>query len=255
MLLGNIAALLRSPGRFFGGTTLSCERANFNNPGDERNLFVGWAGINPTGGQPNGVRHPYTWTMPKGPGGLASYENLTGQGNVGSGNLAGGINITGSASGLGELLPATGQLIVSALAALSGTGTVTDANLLAFLNALADLSAGGDMDGDIDAIGWQVASLAGSTTVALTPYATGTLDADIEVSGTGETLTAESIAEAVWEALTSAHTNTGTMGKALQDASSAGNPWASLLVDNNDPGSFGERLQKLLTTGKFLGLK
>lgn len=254
MILGNIALLLRSPGRFFGGTTLSCERANFNNPGDERNLFVGWAGISPTGGQPNGVRHPYTWTMPKGPGGMATYENALGTGTISAGNLAGGKNAEAAIAGLGEVLSATGQLVVSALASISGSGTVTDAALLAFLNALADLSAGGDMDGVIDAIGWSVASAAGSTTVALTPYATGELDADVTVGTSGE-LTAESIAAAVWEALTSVYNTSGTMGAALQDASSAGNPWSALLVDNNDSGSFGERIQKLLTTGKFLGLK
>lgn len=253
MLLGNIAMLLRSPGRFFGGTTLSCERANFNNPGDERNLFVGQANVSPTGGSPNGVRPPYTWTMPKGPGGMATYENTIGTGLVTGGNLAGGKNAEAGLTGLGEVLSATGQLIVSALAALSGTGTVSNADLLAFLNALADLSAGGDMDGTIDALGWQVASLAGTGVAALTPYATGTMAGDISTA-TGE-LTPESIAAAVWEALTSAHTDAGTMGKALQDASAAGNPWSSLLVDNNDAGSFGERLQKLLTTGKFLGLK
>lgn len=254
MLLGNIATLLRSPGRFFGGTTLSCERANFNNPGDERNIFVGQAGISPTGGQPNGVRHPYTWTMPKGPGGMATYENALGTGLVSAGTLAGGKNAEADLTGLGEVLSATGQLIVSALASLSGTGLVTDANLQAFLNALADLSAGGDFDGVIDALGWAVASSSGVASISITPYATGALDADISTGGT-EVLTAESIAEAVWEALTSSHTNVGSMGKALQDASAAGNPWASLLVDNNDAGSFGERLQKLLTTGKFLGLK
>jgi hypothetical protein len=254
MLLGNIASLLRSPGRFFGGTTLSCERANFNNPGDERNLFVGSAGISPTGGQPNGVRHPYTWTMPKGPGGMATYENALGTGSVSAGNLAGGKNADADLTGMGEVLSATGQLIVSALASLSGTGTVSDAALLAFLNALADLSAGGDMDGTIDALGWQVASLAGSGTAALTPYATGTLSSDI-VTGEAVDLTPESIAAAVWEALTSSYTSAGTMGKALQDASAAGNPWAAELVSNNDAGTFGERLQKLLTTGKFMALK
>lgn len=32
-------------------------------------------------------------------------------------------------------------------------------------------------------------------------------------------------------------------------------PWDALLVDNNDSGTFGQRLQKLLTTSKFIGLK
>lgn len=253
MLLGNIALLLRSPGRFFGGTTLSCERSNFNNPGDERNLFVGSAGISPTGGQPNGVRHPYTWTMPKGPGGMATYENALGTGTVTAGNLAGGKNADADLTGYGEIASATAQLIVSAVAALIGEGVVNSANLQATLNAVAELVGSTEAAADIVAKAWATSDLTGSTSVALVPYGTGELSSDIAT--VSAEVTPETVAAAVWEALTSQFTTAGTMGKALQDASSAGNPWASLLVDNNDSGSFGERIQKLLTTGKFLGLK
>ena len=253
MLLGNIALLLRSPGRFFGGSTLSCERANFNNPGDERNIFVGSAGISPTGGQPNGVRHPYTWTMPKGPGGMATYENALGTGTITAGTLAGGKNAASDLTGLGEITSATGQLIVSAVAALSGIGLINSANLLATLAAIADLVGSTTLAADIIAKAWAESALLGTGALDLTPYATGTLSSDISTE-TG-TLTPTSIAAAVWETLTSNYDSAGTMGKALQDASAAGNPWSSLLVDNNDAGSFGERLQKLLTTGKFLALK
>ena len=36
---------------------------------------------------------------------------------------------------------------------------------------------------------------------------------------------------------------------------SAGNPWSALTADNNDAGTFGSLVQKLLTVAKFLGLK
>lgn len=253
MLLGNIALLLRSPGRFFGGATLSCERANFNNPGDERNLFVGQGGISPTGGQPNGARHPYTWTMPKGNGGLSSYERHVGTGTITSGNLAGGKNAEATLDGYGEIASATAQLIVSAVAALIGEGVVSDANLLATLNAVAALTGSGTAAADIVAKAWAQSGLTGSGVLELTPYATGTLEA--EIATIAAEVTPETVAAAVWEALTSQFNTAGTMGKALQDASAAGNPWAADLVANNDSGTFGERIQKLLTTGKFLGLK
>jgi hypothetical protein len=35
----------------------------------------------------------------------------------------------------------------------------------------------------------------------------------------------------------------------------ADNPWSALLSSNNSSGTFGERVQKLLTVAKFLGLK
>lgn len=60
---------------------------------------------------------------------------------------------------------------------------------------------------------------------------------------------------AVWEALATDFNNAGTMGEKLNDAGAAGNPLAALLVDDVDAGTFGERVQKLLTTAKFLGLK
>jgi hypothetical protein len=60
----------------------------------------------------------------------------------------------------------------------------------------------------------------------------------------------------VWEELTADHTTSGTTGKALSDAGSAGNPWSSPIAGNTDAGTFGELVgKKLLTIAKFLGLK
>jgi hypothetical protein len=54
--------------------------------------------------------------------------------------------------------------------------------------------------------------------------------------------TAADIADAVWDELTSGHTTAGTTGKALTDASSAGDPWSTAL-----PGAYGSG-----TAGKIL---
>lgn len=63
------------------------------------------------------------------------------------------------------------------------------------------------------------------------------------------------IAQAVHAQNLSGFNTTGSAGKALKDASSAGNPWSAELSTNNTPGTFGAFIQKLLTLGKFLGLK
>lgn len=64
------------------------------------------------------------------------------------------------------------------------------------------------------------------------------------------------IADAVWDELTASHVTAGTTGKALTDAGAAGNPWSTVVVGNTDAGTFGELVgKKLLTVGKFLGLK
>lgn len=60
----------------------------------------------------------------------------------------------------------------------------------------------------------------------------------------------------VWDAQISGHLTAGTTGKALSDAGSAGNPWGSPVAGNTNAGTFGELVgKKLLTVGKFLGLK
>ncbi len=64
------------------------------------------------------------------------------------------------------------------------------------------------------------------------------------------------IADAVWDDVSADHLTAGTTGKALSDAGSAGNPWGSPIAGNTDAGTFGELVgKKLLTVGKFLGLK
>lgn len=252
MLLGNIQRLLISPGRFFGGTSLSDERANFNNPGDERNLFIGQAFISPAGGQPNGVRHPYTWTMPKGDGGMASFNNASGDVIAFLANLAGGLNAEADLTGVGEFSNAVLQLVVSAAASINSDGQITSANLLATLAAVASLEGTGTFEGDIIALANAVAALAGTSGQDVLLTAQGALTSDITPF---TELSPENLAAAVWNSLAATYTDPGTLGKALQDASAAGNPWAALLSSNKDAGSFGEHIQKLLTTGKFIGLK
>lgn len=69
-------------------------------------------------------------------------------------------------------------------------------------------------------------------------------------------MTDPNLAAAVWNAVITNHLTAGTTGKALNDAGSAGNPWSTSVSGNTDPGTFGELVGKrLLTIGKFLGLK
>ena len=69
-------------------------------------------------------------------------------------------------------------------------------------------------------------------------------------------LTELNLENVIWNALTTAHTTTGTTGEALSNAGAAGNPWATLVSGNTTAGTFGELVgKKLLTIAKFLGLK
>jgi len=69
-------------------------------------------------------------------------------------------------------------------------------------------------------------------------------------------LTELNLANVVWDELVADHLTDGTTGKKLSDAAAAGNPWSATVSGNTDSGTFGELVgRKLLTIGKFLGLK
>jgi hypothetical protein len=66
------------------------------------------------------------------------------------------------------------------------------------------------------------------------------------------TLTATNIAVAVWERILSGET---TAAEALLSAGTAGDPWTGIMANYTDNATFGAFIKKLLTTGKFIGLK
>jgi len=81
---------------------------------------------------------------------------------------------------------------------------------------------------------------------------------DVNVIDEGSALTFDNdtTTALVWNELVANHLTAGTTGKALSDAGGAGNPWSTPVSGNTDSGTFGELVgKKLLTIGKFLGLK
>ena len=216
-LLGNRSVLLKSPGRYFGGSTVSDNRSNFGTPGSTRGRFFG--GFPQTSATPSGYRPPYSWVLPVKPGELASVNNLTGGSSVAL-SMAAGVNGDATLTGAGSITQATGQLVISMVATLAGTGTVAAADLRGYLNAVATLSGSGSLTGPLRALAWLQSAVAGSGTISnATPYATGTLAATIR--GYSD-LTPEGIRDKVWDALLANYQTTGSAGKALAAASSGG---------------------------------
>ena len=216
-LLGNRSVLLKSPGRYFGGSTVSDNRSNFGTPGSTRGRFFG--GFPQTSATPSGYRPPYSWVLPVKPGELASVNNLTGGSSVAL-SMAAGVNGDATLTGAGSITQATGQLVISMVATLAGTGTVAAADLRGYLNAVATLSGAGSLTGPLRALAWLQSAVAGSGTISnATPYATGTLAATIR--GYSD-LTPEGIRDKVWDALLANYQTTGSAGKALAAASSGG---------------------------------
>ena len=216
-LIGNRSVLLKSPGRYFGGATVSDNRSNFGTPGSTRGRFFG--GFPQTSATPSGYRPPYSWVLPVKPGELASVNNLTGGSSVAL-SMAAGVNGDATLTGAGSITQATGQLVISMVATLAGTGTVAAADLRGYLNAAATLSGAGTLTGPLRALAWLQAAVTGGGSVSsATPYATGSLAATIR--GYSD-LTPEGIRDKVWDALLANYQNDGSAGKALSAAGSGG---------------------------------
>lgn len=211
--------------------------------GAQRNLCAGQGVTNQQAGYPYGHLHPQSWSMPQKAGGMSTYQEVTGSGTVTASILA--VKLAeADLTGLGSL-SAIGSLVVQLLADIAGSGEISDADLKAFLQAVASIGGSGEIsDADLEGFGAILAALTGNGTLEDSIVTgTGELTADLVVTGTG--LSTANVGQAVWSALASANNVAGTMGEKLNDAGSAGNPWASLLADNNTPDTFGWALQQV----------
>jgi hypothetical protein len=248
-LIPNGRKIFQSPSRYQG---LYSNQTGNHIKGGLRNRFVG--GLDARfGGYNNGVLAPSSFILPTKPGSMATYASSFETMEVTSAALTPASNLNVNITGAITLTNAQLGQIVSAVMSTSGSISVTNAALA----AVAGISA--DMDGSITITSAQLGAIfsvlvSGGATISpdLDLTALGFISCDI---GGPTPLSPESLAQAVWNAILADYTATGSTGEALGNASSAGNPWDSLLSANNDPGTFGERVQKLLTQNKFLGLK
>jgi len=254
-IVGNYSVLHKSPCRFLSGTVASCDRANYSKSGGLKNRFLGdqGLGIDKKSAVPQGYVHPYSWNMARVSGGLAAFKSLEANLTETNLQLALGINIDANLSAQLTTADAILALIVALEANLSASGSFTEAQLAIILLLEAQLSGSGTFtDAQLGNILGLVAALSASMSVSNSITNLVNLSADI--GGPAE-LSPEGLARAVWTTIISEYADTGNAAEALGDAGGAGNPWSADLSTNNDPNTFGERIQKLLTTAKFLGLK
>ena len=218
MLLGNMSVLLRSPGRSFGGVGHSTYRSGWGQPGASQGQFITLPQVAAT---PPGYRPPYGWGMPIKSGELVSNTIIVGLG-LAAGAGAGGRNGEATIAGVGAVT-AVGQTVASLIAALAGSGLVSDADMRAVLDALATLAGSSTLTADVDALAWAEAAAAGVAVLTLVPYATGLMGAEILPGAASEVLTPGQIADAVWEAAVASYQTAGTMGE-VQDNGSGSFP-------------------------------
>jgi len=254
MLVRNGSVQTDSTLHRLGGVGIGAHRACWNKTASEFNKFSSATGSwDYLSSQPSGYTAPYTFQLPRTAGGLSSRNRILAEGDVTAGNLAGGLNAESDLSGSGTISNAALGLILSAVATLAGTGTLT-ADMVGALNAAATLAGEGDIVAALGAISGLVATLTGEATVTPVIAATAGMSADINV--TGDVLTTANVAAAVWNALAASFNESGTMGEKLNSASSAGDPWGTLLPGAYGDGTAGKILgEKILRLSKFLALK
>lgn len=226
----NNRAVFQNPGLYTGsqgfwtGNTIK---------GGLRNRFVG--GLNPKlGGMPSGVIHPAAFVMPQEAGAISSEFSSVGS-ISGSGNLIPIRPMIGSSTL--ELININAQLdqIVSGVA----TGTLSLTKVNAILASVASFQANGvgsltKQNALCGAIFSVLASSNGSITGSgSTISAIGHMDAD---AGGPTPLSPEGLAIAVWNASSSDHNDTGTMGELLNSSGGGSSPSSIALeiFDNQD---------------------
>jgi len=239
MLLMNVYRDSVIPITQFGGVTMSPEFTNFQRQENWIAIYAGQGGFTKLTSIPDGNYHPVTWRQPLNAGAITSRSKIEGEGDL-TANLNLGYQIVAALTGSGEISDAAATLIVNLIASISGDGTISSASIEAFLFAVASLSGSGDIsDADLEGVGALLAALTGLGVLTATLPATGSLSANILSYGD---LTPEGLRDAVWNAIAAAYTSPGTMGEKMNNAASAGDPWSTTL-----PGSYtGSQAGKLL---------
>lgn len=207
-LIGSYSVLSKHPGRDIGGGAIGLgnNRSDFGKSSQMVGAFSGadWLDVS---GRPGGYRPPHSWAMPRVAGSLAARNTVTGTGGISDADVWAVRLATASLTGSGSLT-AIGGLVVQLVAALTGSGGVSAADLEGLGELLAAIGGSG--------------TAAGSTLTGI-----GELSADLVVTGTG--LTTSNVGQAVWSAIAASNNAVGTMGEKLNDAGSASNPWTEII--------------------------
>jgi hypothetical protein len=216
------------PLRYIGGTP-----GNFRQlwgRTELRNQSVGQGISSKLAGVPYGHLAPSSWCLPYKAGAISSFTDCRITVTPGNLNLAAGRNIVGDTTVTITVNNALLELVVSAVGSVDITFSLS-ANLAAALSAVGNAPItftvnNATLGAIIDAVASTLITISSSATIR----ATGTLAGDITPF---TELSPQSLAAAVWEALSAEYNTPGSMGNKLNSAASAGDPWTTPL-----PGSY-----------------
>lgn len=256
-------ALLNNNNRFLGGCRCRWNGANTNRYEDvtvRQNIYTSTT-VDKKSGIPAGTKPPGSWVLPIMDGGLSSFTLLHGIGSVSFAHVQAGLSMVSALSAQISVTTAQLGLIIDLLSNISASGNITTAQLSAVADISASISATGTINtAQLGAIIDMFANLAGAGQFT-TAFSTSLADMQADIGGPSP-LSPQGLAEAVWAAAIVDNTDPGTMGSLLLSAGGGSSPeviaaavWDELMASHTISGTYGERVQKLLTLAQFLGLK
>jgi hypothetical protein len=230
----NSSFLSQNPIRYIGGSPGNLRQMWGRT--ELRNTTCGEGISDKTAGIPYGHLAPSSWCLPFKAGAMSSFTNCVFRFTPGDLTLAAGRNLSAATTVTVTVSDALLELIVSAVGSTSITFTLTGTALIA-ANAIGNTSFSFTVNNaTLGAIIDAVANTFIQFSAAATPRATGNLEGHITPF---TELSPQSLAAAVWQALSAEYNDAGTMGNKLNSAASAGDPWSTALPGSYSAGEAG----------------
>lgn len=248
-LVRNGRNVFASPGNFPGGA-YGNQNGNFIKGGMKSRYTGGLSHL--FGSYPNGYLTPHSFILPIKSGSISSNTRSIST-TIYNANLIPAYNLECYVSLSITLNNAQLDQIVSFIASSS----MTMNNLDAALAAAAGMFSSGSSSITVNSsqLG-AIFSVLTNGVVILSTDSTLTANANmVAVAGGATELSPEGLAAAILNAMLLDYNQAGSVGEALNNIGASGNPWASDLDSNNNDGTFGSHVQRLLTQTKFIALK
>lgn len=253
MLLGNYNQWNASPGRAIGGPTDPTIWRKF---GSKNNFYYGDAHVayeTDKSAFNNGYALHSAWHLSPKAGGLSTFNEINGEGELTISSLSMGKAVAANLAGVGAISPDPSlSMVVSLIAALAGVGSLS-ASMVGTIQMAAALVGTGSITAGLSLLANCVAALTGTGTVTSTLRGDAYLSADIFVNQSEATT--QEIAAAVWNSVAASFNTSGTMGEKLNGAGSAGDPWTTDLSGYTTAGTAGKILKEKLSLNNFIALK
>jgi hypothetical protein len=201
---------------------------------------------------PTGTNHPYSIIMGDKGSLLSATTLLNGTGTITT-NLTQGINIESALTGTGTVTDAQLSLVTALAAALSGDGTITIANLVGVVSLASSLTGTGSLTAGLNVIAFMNATLAGTSSVNASLRGTLSMEANIYVNQSQATI--DELVAGVWNALAASYNNTGSMGEIMNNMGAVADPWTTVLpgtYTGDQAGAIVDRLETLIKQVKSL---